>query len=320
MRRLLAIPIAVGVLFAAIFVASNSFALTDPDPHGVPIGVVDRSGDGGARLQAALDAEAEGDFTVTSYASVAAARHAVTHRDVYGAVVADPASPGVFVGGANGLAVQGLFTGLAQQISPVTGGQLAVQDVAPLGDDDSRGLAVQQLVFGMIIPSFLFALFTHQLAAGAPLAARVAASAIYAALAGLIGAVVACAWLGTIDGPFLGVAALGALGALAIAVAAALPIRLLGSPGIGIAAILLIVVGNGVSGASTPHQFLPDVYRQISQYMPTGAMATAVTNTVYFHGAHLTKPLLVLAVWVIAGIGLIGLVDRLRREPATAPT
>lgn len=86
---------------------------------------------------------------------------------------------------------------------------------------------------------------------------------------------------------------------------------------------MLVFVGNAASGGSVPTAMLPGVYRQISPWLPNGAIVHAVRAVVYFGGHGLGQPLLVLALWAGAGAIVLAANDALhaieRRRTGGAP-
>ena len=61
---------------------------------------------------------------------------------------------------------------------------------------------------------------------------------------------------------------------------------LLGFAGTGLAAFILVLIGNSTAGGASNQEFLPNVFRQIAQALPNGAFGRFIRNTVYFDGNH----------------------------------
>jgi hypothetical protein len=93
--------------------------------------------------------------------------------------------------------------------------------------------------------------------------------------------------------------------------------RLLGPPGIGLAALIVFLIGNPGSGAASAPELLPGFWRAVGPLLPPGAGATALRNVAYFDGAALATPLIVLAAF--AALGAVLLLAPKRRAQ-TAPT
>jgi hypothetical protein len=65
-----------------------------------------------------------------------------------------------------------------------------------------------------------------------------------------------------------------------------------------------------------PSAFLPGVWRTFGPYLPAGAGTTAVRNTIYFDGNGITRALVVLVAYLVAGA--IALVTVRRRNAPDA--
>ncbi|MBB5832374.1 hypothetical protein [Brachybacterium aquaticum] len=82
---------------------------------------------------------------------------------------------------------------------------------------------------------------------------------------------------------------------------------LLGYPGLGIGAILMMFVANPLSGMATGWQWLPSPWGLIGQLLPIGASGTLVRSVAFFDGHGAARPILVLACWAVLGALLVGL-------------
>jgi hypothetical protein len=107
-------------------------------------------------------------------------------------------------------------------------------------------------------------------------------------------------------------------------------IALIGPPGLGLGAALMIFIGNPFSGATSAPQLLPTAVSHIGQWLPPGAGASLLRSTAYFNGHGGDGHLAVLIAWIVLGLAAIvaGHHAPLRfaatrpaplREPAAAP-
>ena len=299
-------PLVIGLAVAAAFVTVFLAALHHPEPHGLPVAVV------GPRpavtaVEGALDKQQPGGFRFTAYPDSASAAHAVSTRDIYGALdLSRPGAAHITLAGANGPGVtQTLtlaFTGAAQHLGvPAT-----VTDTTPLPSGDSRGLAVFYYVFGLALSAFLFAMAFHQNAAGASLLVRLTVPLLFAVLTGVLLTAISDAGFDAVAGHPWKVAALSAAISYAVAAATMALTRIFHGPGIGLAGLLFIVIGNATSGGALNWHYLPGGWRWISQMMPGGAGVTGLLDVEYFGSRHLGPVLLVLALWI--GISLLLLI------------
>ena len=92
--------------------------------------------------------------------------------------------------------------------------------------------------------------------------------------------------------------------------------RALGGPGLGLAALVVVLLGLVSSGGPAGSEFLPDFYRSLGPWMPPGQLYDAFRGALYFDGAALGGPVLVLTGWLIAGLLLMGLGEVVSRSRA----
>jgi hypothetical protein len=67
----------------------------------------------------------------------------------------------------------------------------------------------------------------------------------------------------------------------------------------------MILLGNPFSAAPSAPEFLPQPWGELGQLLPPGAGVTAVRSVAFFDGAAIGRPLLVLAIWLVAGLLLV---------------
>ncbi|ARQ67988.1 DUF3533 domain-containing protein [Streptomyces marincola] len=315
-----------GVLLLHLaFISSYLGALHDPEPDRVPIAVVapDEAREGivrqlnglpGRPLDAGHGAEDADD-----------ARARVERRDLDAALVAGEAgTPGtLYVASGGGTA---LAQAVAEEVTAAeraAGREVEVRDVAPVADGDSRGLSSFYLVVGWCVGGYLCAAALALSAGARPATARRAARRLavlagYAVAAGLGGALIAGPVLGALPGRTVALAALGALvvfatGAFTLALQA-----LFGIVGIGLAILVVVVLGNPGAGGAYPYPLLPPFWQAIGPALIPGAGTWTARSIAYFGGQGVLGPLLVLAAWAAAGAALTVLLARLR-SPARSP-
>jgi hypothetical protein len=122
-----------------------------------------------------------------------------------------------------------------------------------------------------------------------------------------------------LPGPYLAVSGVAALVVAAVGLTVAGLFRRLGPAGLGIAAVLFVVLGNPGSGNATAPELLPGFWRVAGQLLPPGAGGQALRDVAYFDGHALLAPALVLAAWAILGAALLLVGRRERRPQAAAP-
>ena len=311
-QLLLAVTGLLAVIF--VFVGSNVAANHDPKPHGLPVGIVG-SPAAAAGIGSQLNRGAPSAFTITTYASPAAARTAIMHRAVYGAF--DPGPPPVLmVAGAASRAVATLLQQTFQAAAPDQ--RLVVRDLVPLPASDSGGAAAFSAVLSLVVTGVMGASVIYVVTRRRALAVRLAALIVAAVGGGAVTALVTNVVVGAFSGQFLAIWGVATLLVLAISLPVAACQVLLGLPGIAIGLVAFSVVGTPSSGGGTAPELLPDPWRAISQGLPPGAGVTAMRDVVYFHSYGATGALLTLGAYAVLGAIAAITLSRYRRPAATA--
>lgn len=138
-----------------------------------------------------------------------------------------------------------------------------------------------------------------------------------AALVGLAAVAVAHSWLGVITGDWWTEAGVIALTVLAIGAAVAGLASLLGPRGLGVSALLMILLGNSFSGVTSAPQLLPEPVGVLGQWLPPGAGGSLLRSVAFFDGSAAGGPVLTLALW--SALGLAAVLVAGRRRTTTVP-
>ena len=85
-----------------------------------------------------------------------------------------------------------------------------------------------------------------------------------------------------------------------------------------LAAALIMLVGYPECGLTNAPELLPAPFGTIGQLLPPGAAGSLLRSTAFFHGHGAAKPILVLALWLAGGLGLVFLGDLRARRAAAA--
>lgn len=308
-----AIVIGMTLLLAVLFTA---FALpaAKSRPNELPIGVVGPPAVTD-QISTRLEQNSPGGFAVTGYADAAELRSAIRNRDVYGGVVAGPESTLMIATGASPMVAQILTqigTGMAQQ----SGRAPVVEDLAAPPSDDPRGAglaaAALPLTLAGLLPAYVFVLaFRRQVWL------RFAATIVFAGLAAVTIAVLLRYLLGTIEANFWGVTGGLTLGVLAMGLAVLGLGSVFGKAGLGIGALLALLLGNPLSGLTSAPELLPNGWGALGQLLPQGANATLLRSTAYFSGAGAGPAIVVLTCWAAAGVALVVVAALRQRRTAS---
>ena len=293
----------------AIVVTAFAWPASRSALHDVPIAVAGPPA-AVAQVTERLQQARPGAFDVTALPDDAAARAAIEDREVYGAIVVGPQGASVLTASAASPAVAQGLTELARGLAAqeqAQGGQPAatVTDIVPTTADDPRGAGLGSAALPLVLAG---------LAGATVLSLRVGGNGrrFVAALAlAVVGAAAITAvlqpWLGILAGSYLANTAVVALGIAAIAFPVLGLVALIGAPGIGLGAAVMVLLGNPLSGAATAPEMLPEGWGTLGRLLPPGATGTLLRSVAFFDGAAIAGPLTVLAGWAVAGALLMGL-------------
>lgn len=302
----------------------------------LPIGVAGPSAQVTA-VEKQLATVADGAFAPTSYSSRQAAVDAIQRRDVYGAIVLGDA-PEVLTASANGAAVSQILGQVATTLQAQANAQAAaavqqaiaagrapagtkppiitvkVTDVVPLASTDARGLGLAASSFPLVLGGMIGGVLISLLVAGSW--RRLTAVALYGVAGGLAVAGILQGWFGILQGDFWTNALAVGLAMFATAAFVVGMNALLGRVGIAIGAVLTVLVGNPISAAAQPLQFLVGPWGAIGQWFVPGASVSLLRDLSYFPSADALFPWLVLLGW--AAVGVVGmLVGHFRNQEVT---
>ena len=299
---LAAVAVGVQALLVPLFAAPAAHLA----PRDLPVAVAGPAPVAG-ELAGRLTAARPGAFAVTTLPDAAAADRALRDREVYAAFVAGPDGVALHTAPAASPTVAALLTEASAQLS--AGRPVTVVPVIPADPDDPRGDGFAAGFLPLALTSMLAgALLTFLVATRG---ARLFGLLGYAALAGVVGAAVLHGWLGILNGDLWREASAIGLFALAAAGTVAGLGALLGSPGTGLGALLVFLVGNPLSAVSAAPELLPQPWGTVGQFLPVGAGGTLLRSAAFFDGAGAERSLAVLAGYAAVGLGLV-LVGRFR--------
>ncbi|MDF7637647.1 ABC transporter permease [Leuconostocaceae bacterium ESL0958] len=314
----------------AIMMTAFSLPAVKSGVNNVPVGLVAENKQTNDKLSKALD---EKGFKVKQYKSEAAIKDAINNRKIYGAYEFSSQGEMTFYqASAASTAVsqllnqvgQGIVTqqkaAAKQQLAPMIAQSQDINMVKQLQEKsqaiDARSLKVVELKsFPKADPKGTgLAAGALPLALGGWIGAVAIANAIkgkrekfltalaFAVVGGLGLTAVIQYGIGTFDGNYF-LTSLGAM--LGIAATAFFVLGLLevmGNAGLGIAAVMLILLGNPLSGLSSAPEMLPKFWGALGQLLPPGATGSLLRSFAFFDGKGATEALWVLITYVVVGI------------------
>jgi hypothetical protein len=278
-------------------------------PRNVPVGIVGTT-PASAQFVDGLEKAEPGGFDVHLYTTEAAARSAIREREIYGAFIVTDSATTVLGASAASPTVAQLLTTLSQQLAsrtapPSTGMAVKSIDVVSSSSADPRGLVLSSALLPLTICSVIIALIIGLVVGFRPAWRQINALIVVSVVAGLGSYLIAQSFLGALPGEHLASWAALSLTLLAISSTTAGLIALIGAPGLGLGAVVMVFVGNPFSGANSAPQLLPALVDHLGQWLPPGAGLNLLRSTAYFNGNGAAGHLFVLLVWIAFGLTAI---------------
>jgi len=310
-----------GVLLSivvCVIVLAFSWPTVTLNPKDVPIAITGPA-QALAPIEDALNEQAEGAFQLVEVADRDAAVEAIRTREVYGAIVLGQ-TPEVLTASAAGTATNQLMSQIHTQLQAIAQQQAAaaaqaagaptvptitvpLTDVVPLVSTDTRGVGLTAAALPLVFGGMIGGIGITFAISGAW--RRVLALFVYAVVGGIAIAGIMQGWFGLLGGDYWANAGAFALTLLAMGTVIVGFAALFGRGGVAIGPILFMLVGNPISGAQFPKEFLPVPWGAIGQWLPPGAGNSLLRDTAYFPDADASFPILVLSGWALLGLILV---------------
>jgi len=296
-------PLVVGLLIVIVLIGLIGTAIKNPQPHDIPVGLVGPA-PAVQQISSSFATAAPGAFDFTTFASENDARAALDTRTVDGVLILGSASPHLIIAGAAGDGVTGVITAAFTNVFKAQGATLTVETVHPFASGDAHGLILFFVVVATLISTLASQAVLFATGRNLRIGAKLSLIFVYGALVGMT-AMGMAAWIagGYGDG-FWAAAGLDALASIAIGAVVAGLVRLLGTPGIGLAALLMLL-SLVSSGGPVGSQLLPDFYRALAPWTTAGQLYGALRDALFFDGAALATPIAVLGGWLVVGLLLM---------------
>ena len=301
--------------------------LTNPVARDVPVAVI--SGDATSQGVLAALRQQTSAIRAVRYANAKDADSALTKRRVEAILASDTTG---LDDGLNLTIASGAGPGVAETVTTAIGAAtnaltipLTIEDIHPLSERDPRGLTPFYLVLGWVIGGLLAAVVLGIALGTVPrdldrLGLRLAALAVFSLALGLLGALFAGPILGVWHKHTIGLWLSGALITMTVALITSALQSWLGLWGVGLAAVLLLVLGVPGSGGSVAWELLPGFFRDMHRWIPNGLGTDLVRGVEYFGRAANTWPITGLTLWalasVVALVGSTAVLGRHAREAA----
>ncbi|MFE4196076.1 hypothetical protein ACFRJ9_09450 [Paenarthrobacter sp. NPDC056912] len=316
----------VGSLIVAIVVLAFLWPAKTTAAHNLPISI---SGPTAAvtALKDAIATQQPDAFDFVEVANRDAAVSQIKARETYGGIVLGDATtmPEVLTAPAGSAAATQILNGVAAQLqvqltqrvaaaggNPATA-KVTVTPVVPLSASDPNGSGLAAASFPMAMGGMIGGALISLLVVGA--IRRLVALAGFGVAVGLILALILDTWFGFLQGDFWINASAIALSILATSAFIVGCTSLLGTKGIAIGAVLTLFVGNPISSAAAPWQFLPEPWGAVGQFFVPGAASWLIRSLSYFPDANVAPQWWILLGWTAVGL-ILTLVGHFRAEAA----
>jgi hypothetical protein len=301
--KVVALVLLPALVLMLAFALSYVGAFHEPTPHNVPLAVV-----GPPSLATRLDQLPSDPLDTRESPSRSDALSQIDDRKVYGAYEA--ATNRLYVASAanraTAVALERTFDRLAAvQRRPA----VRVTDVKPLPLKDSNGTAAFYAVIAWVFGGYIGATLIGMV--GSPrssshrrAAARIGALAGFALVGGILSVVLLRALFGVFAGHVVALCAIAALTIFASGAATAGIQAAAGPAGTGLVILLFVILGNPASGGPFARPLLPGLWRTIGGVLPPGASVDLSRASLFFDGARIAGPILVLVGWAAFGTAL----------------
>ncbi|MGW7543693.1 carboxypeptidase regulatory-like domain-containing protein [Streptomyces sp. NPDC054770] len=277
-------------------------ALHAPQPHHVKVAVAGPAV--ARRVDGALSGRLPGGFDVTAVADGRAARQSVLDRDTMAGFRQDGGHAVLYVAKANGASLEQTLTRVFTQVAAKSHRHLTVTDVAPTEQKDELGTTLLYFSLAWSIPAYVLAttlLRAVTFSRRRKLLTIAGVAAGYSAIGFYVGV-----WLGYLpDKPLAMAVSFLLTTAVATAASGLAPFVRQFFPAVAMG--LFIVMSIPTSGGAVPAPMLPMFFQYVREAMPLANGLDALRGVLYFDGAGVLKPVLVLCAWFAGGVALLGL-------------
>jgi hypothetical protein len=136
-------------------------------------------------------------------------------------------------------------------------------------------------------------------------AARIGALAGFGIVGGILSVVMLRACFDVFTGHVVALCAIAALTIFASGAATAGIQAAAGPAGTGLVILVFVILGNAASGGPFARPLLPGLWRTIGGVLPPGASVDLSRSALFFDGARIAGPILVLVGWAALGTALL---------------
>ncbi|WP_341392830.1 ABC transporter permease [Arthrobacter sp. G119Y2] len=297
-------------------------AMYQPAPRDMPVAVVGTTVEQAQQTVSGLEENMAGLFDLQVVDSADEAREQVRDRTVVAAFVlpsAENPTASLISNEAAGMSQQQVVNAVFGQVAAGQQVELKAEDVAPLRDDDSMGMATMYLAMGWIMAGFMIIVVGSTAApASRPLRKLIPIVAAWAVGISAFLWVIADVFVGAIDGHFWPLLGVGAVAVFCVAMFTAVFERFMGMLAILPVIGILMFLGVPASGAAMSIYMEPEIFRFLHEVLPMPAAVESIRSILYFGGDTVGSHLLTLGIWGAVSLVLLVIIDRVK-PPRTEP-
>ncbi|MCC9204922.1 ABC transporter permease [Arthrobacter sp. zg-Y769] len=291
-------------------------AMYEPTPRDMPVAVVGSTADQAEQAASGLDENMSGLFDLRPMDNADDARDQVRDRTVVGAYIlpsAESPTATLITNEAGGMSQQQVLTSVFGQVSAGQQLEMAHDNVAPLKDSDSMGMATMYLAMGWIMAGFMIIVVGSTAApASRPLRMLLPIVAAWAVGMSAFLWVIADVFVGAIDGHFLPLWGAGAVAIFCVAMFTTVFERFMGMLAILPVIGILMFLGVPASGAAMSIYMEPEIFRFLHEVLPMPAAVESIRSILYFGSDTVWSHLLTLGIWGAASLAVVAVIDHFK--------
>ncbi|MGG7103401.1 ABC transporter permease [Rhodococcus sp. 24CO] len=311
----LAFPLFFVIMFCLCYVS----AFHAPAPNQAPIVVVGPPSVTAPVIDG-IEATSGGKFDIVATDNAADAIARIDNRDAIGAIeIGDTVTAHIATGA--GTSTVSVVTALAHSIADQTGQQVTTVDSAPVTARDSSTVGLFYFLIVCTLGGYLTMTVLSQVAPRMRLREQYSILAGAAILTPLIAFGITSIFMrafGASFGEILQLLGISMVYTFTVGAVCILLNRLLGQAAIFAVLTVLVFINFPSSGGAIPVSFLPGFWQHIHSFWLGSAAMEPIRSVIYFDGNGAGPHLVVLCIWLVAALGLTGLVASRQSKKAAA--
>lgn len=306
------------LVMVAMMITCMLGAMHQPSPRDVPVAVVGSTIEQAEQTIAGLEENMDGLFELTPYVAgdEDEVRSLVEDRDLVAALVLPSQTDPEFRLVANQAGSASAYQVVVRVFTQVAGSQqmaLDIDDVAPLPDRDSQGVATMYIAMGWILAGFIVVIVAANAAPHTrPLRRMLPITAVYSMFMSAVLWMIAAPITGAIVGHFWPLWGAGVVAIFSVAMVAMVFERLIGMFAVIPVVLILMFAGVPSSNGAFSMYLAPEWFRTLHDFLPMPAAVEVVRSILYFGGDVVAQHLEVLAIWGLVSLALVFVIDSLK--------